>query len=247
MSGPQRTPERRARLYHAVGVPRGASSARDRRRERALPLLLALLLAALVLAASACAPDLSEPGPAGFLPLGHGMAPAPDPDLVRAAVTPPTDAALDQAQEIVALVAGQGSRVFLANPPARHLNDIELAHFATGDVHALADAYLEAVEAGGNTSPMRPRLAWLYQRLGLIGEAHHHAELALAHRPDDPQALFVMGFLLGQDPNADDETLDRIVVLFERTLLRDPAFLGPGGVDAETLQRELRALHGRRR
>lgn len=196
---------------------------------------------------AACAPDASTPEPAGLLPLTHGLAPAPDRDLVRAAVTPPADASLDQAHEIVALVASQGARVYLANPPARHLNDIELAHFATGQVHALADAYLEAVQAVGPASPMRPRLAWLYQRLGLVGEARFHADLALQHRPDDPQALFVMGFLLGQDPAADDATLDRIAELFERTLILDPQFLGPGGVDAATLQRELRALHARHR
>lgn len=212
------------------------------------PLLrIAPAVAGLVLAvAGACAPDPSAPRPAGAISLTSGFAPDPDPDVVRAAFTPPTDdASLDQARRIVDLVQQQGVRVFTADPPPEFLNEIELSHFATGEVLALADLVREAVDLQGEASPLRPRLAWLYQRIGLPAEARDHAGRALAARPDDPLAHFVQGFILGQDPHASDQVLAQVGTHFERTLALSPAFLGPGGVDARTLRRELDALRQR--
>lgn len=193
----------------------------------------------------ACAPDASAPRQANAIDLSSGFARPMDSDAVRAAVTPPTDAAPQQAQQVLALVRDQGVRVFLAEPPPEYLNEIELSFFAAGAVLELADLYLEAVEVAGEASPLRPRLAWLYQRLGLSAEALAHSERALRARPDDAQAHFVHGFLLGQDPDASDETLARVATHFERALALDAGFVGPGGVDAATLRRELRALRQR--
>ncbi|MFT6396493.1 MAG: tetratricopeptide (TPR) repeat protein, partial [Bradymonadia bacterium] len=81
-------------------------------------------------------------------------------------------------------------------PPTAVLNEAELVFFAAGRTFELLEFYAAAVERG--VEEMRPRRAWLLERLGLHEEALAQARQAIDVSPESAEAHFVLGFVLGQ-------------------------------------------------
>lgn len=203
------------------------------------------LLAAL-LWSGGCAPDLgAEARAPGAVDLQRPLQTPLDADAVQRLEGPVDTQLPDQALQVVELVREQGVRLLDQPPPRGYLDEIEISFFATGRSLELADLYLEAVERAGEGAWMRPRLAWMYERLGLHTAAEREAQQALAELPQSAEAHFVMGFILGQDEAAGDEKLSEVLTHFREALALDPRLLAPGGVTSSDLRREIEALEAR--
>lgn len=166
-----------------------------------------------------------------------------------AALTPLRDAALQLREDQDAVIASiaEHPEAFLAGaPPTEVLNEAELVFFGAGRLFELAGWYADAVERG--QTELRPRVAWAYERVGLHNEALEQARLAVDERPNDAQAWFVLGFVLGQAESADDVLLTTIRDAFAKAIELDPRFVGPSGVTANDLRQQVmeidRALVG---
>lgn len=125
-------------------------------------------------------------------------------------------------------------------PPTAVLNEAELVFFAAGRTFELLDHYAAAVERG--VENMRPRRAWLLERLGLHDEALAEARLAVANAPQAAEAHFVLGFVLGQSEEADRALLVEIRDAYRRAVALQPEFLGPSGVSAAEVLEQVRAI-----
>jgi len=198
-------------------------------------------LAALI---GACAPSQPRSGHVAEVRIDGRPTLPTDPAL---ALQPwSTDAVEPSARhlELLGQIRDQGDGFFAATPPPAVLNEVELVFFLDGATAELADAYLRVVESEGEASALRPRLAWLYQRLGLETSALAQARISVDARPTDAQAWFILGFILGQGEDPSTETLAEIRDAFSMALHLDPAFEGPGGVTAATLRQQVERLNG---
>lgn len=199
-----------------------------------------LLLPFLVATAAACTPSSSRPVD------GHSAVPfeaaGPPAELALAPLLAPT-APLDASRQALLDRVLEDPQAFFANGPSTAvLNETELVFFAAGRSFELADLYLDEVERQGEASPIRVRLAWLYQRLGQRDAATREAAAALAARPNDPAAHFVDAFVLGQRSELDEQGVQAVLEGYERVLALDPQFRGPGGVTAADLREQVQAF-----
>lgn len=100
--------------------------------------------------------------------------------------------------------------------------------FLTGGLRLeLANYYKEVVELQGPNSPLRARLAWYYEQLGISTSALREAELAVENRAEDPMAHFVLGYLMLRR-----EESVRANFHFTRSRELDEDFQGPFGLSA---------------
>jgi len=209
-------------------------------RRSALPhLRVALRGCALVVAAAAvcaCQPPLAEPAGAEHFDRAQWIPTSPWEAFAPYNVAPIELEGRERA--IFDNMRATHERIFDAVPPDDVLDEIELIFFAAHASFELADYYLASVERAGHGAPMRYRLAWLYQRLGLLTAAEAQARQAVQERPDDPRAHFALGFVLGQtEPSHDD--LTEIRDAFARVLELDADFVGPGDASAAFLRSQI--------
>lgn len=201
-----------------------------------------LITVPLALAMAACAPPWPESGHVAEVRTDGRPVATMDPELALAPWADPGVEPSDRHRELLGQIRDQGDDFFAAHPPPAVLNEVELVFFLDGATTELADTYLRVVESQGDASPLRPRLAWLYQRLGLATAAEREARASVEHLPADAQAWFILGFILGQAEDPSTETLVEIRDAFARALQLDPGFEGPGGVTAATLRQQVDRL-----
>ncbi|MCB9506759.1 MAG: tetratricopeptide repeat protein [Myxococcales bacterium] len=207
------------------------------RRASAVSLTLLMLAVALV---AGCH---DEPGAApGHVRVTFGTPAAADLDLasVLAAHSAPPPPLGAEEQAILDQIVADPQMFFTRRPPAAVLNETELVFAAAGRAFELADHYKAAVDAGA--VELRPRLAWIYERLGLHGAAVTEAERATAESPTSADAWFVMGFVLGQSEGADRALVERVRGAYARTLALDGGYLGPSGVTAADIREQISRL-----
>ncbi len=136
---------------------------------------------------------------------------------------------------------------FARRPPTPVLNEAELVFLAAGRVFELTEMYDDAVQGGITT--LRPRLAWMLERTGLHSRALSESARAVEELPEDAEAWFVRGFVLGQQDEATVELLREIRECYAQTVALDPAFVGPSDVTATDIRAQVqgidRALEGR--
>jgi tetratricopeptide (TPR) repeat protein len=199
-------------------------------------LLLPFLAATLV----ACTPSSSRPvGGQSAVPFEPAGAPT---HLAMASLLAPP-APLDASRQALLDRVLADPQAFFANGPSTEvLNETELVFFAAGRSFELADLYLEQVEREAAAGPTQVRLAWLYQRLGLRDAALRLAGTALDARPDDPAAQFVDAFVKGQQAPLEPSDVEAVRRGYERVLILDPQFRGPGGVTAADLREQVSAI-----
>ena len=157
-------------------------------------------------------------------------------------LAPPPELASEQAR-LLAEIRQSPDRFLRVRPPTAVLNEAELVFFAAGHTLELMTFYAEAVDRG--VVDLRPRLAWLLERGGLHDAALAAAETAVRERPEDAEAHFVLGFVLGQSDTAGPELLRRIGIEYARATELEPDFVGPGGVTAAELRRQVAEIDAR--
>ena len=188
-----------------------------------------------------CAPDLPPPSGGAYLAFDEVSAA----DIEAAlSIDPPTttpEAELrpDQQQALERIVADP-SAFFARRPPTPVLNEAELVFAAGGRLFELTGLYGEAVERG--VTELRPRLAWMLERIGLHGRALAESQQAIDEHPDDAEAWFVRGYVLGQSDEASTELLRAIRDAYERAYTLDPEFLGPSDVTAAELRAQVQQI-----
>ncbi|MFT4703852.1 MAG: hypothetical protein ACI81R_001547 [Bradymonadia bacterium] len=168
--------------------------------------------------------------------------PAADPSLALAAIQPALPSATSDQTATMERILADAEGFFAGDPSSRVLNETEMVFFETGRTLELADLYLAQVQREGTSAETRPRLAWLYQRIGERRLALTHAEQAFEERPTDPNAVFVLGFVVGQSETGGNEVIRRVVELYSRTLQLDPNYIGPGGVTPEDINAQLERM-----
>ncbi len=202
------------------------------------------VVATLALSFAACRDRIAEPYPTGEADHSGFFRRPWRGDLVR---PPSNDDEVqdveDRYLEILNEVSQRHAEILDRNPPAEVLHEMELVFFSLGRTFELADFYKAAVERNP-TGPLRARLAYLYQRLGMDTEALEQAELAVRGLPDDPFGHFVLGFCYGQRSGDDISVLPQARDAFVRVLELDPEFSLYGGFNAETLRSEIEAIEG---
>lgn len=194
---------------------------------------------AVALCLAGCREPLADVEPAGVVPLGPFAAPpAPETEALAVWQTPTT--VLNERQQMaLEQVRENAARIFASAPPVEVLDEIELVFFGAAATHELAAYYRAAADAGGPEAAIRPRLAWLYHWLGLTTSALEQAEIAVAGRPDDAQAVFVRGFVAARAAQNDPTRLRAALVDLQRTLELDAVFVGPGGFSVEAVREEI--------
>ncbi len=192
------------------------------------------VLAAVLL--SACAPDDVPPGTYLFAdgPLSNFAANAYVDQLSQRPDLDP------EKRAVVEQIVAAPEEFLTQRPPTSVLNEAELVFFAAGRSFELLDFYAAAVERG--VEDMRPRRAWLLERLGLHDEALSEARQAVRDLPQSAEAHFVLGFVLGQSEEADRALLSEIRDSYRRAVSLDPEFLGPSGVTAPEVLEQVRAI-----
>ncbi len=202
-------------------------------------MLTRLVALALLMLTTACDHPYREAVPVAYRdldPMGPG---GPPEDLALAPLLQPPPPLDDERQRLLDRVLEDPEGFLTGPPPVAVLNEAELVFFAAGRSFELADLYLEQVERDGPGAPLRSRLAWLYQRLGQDDAALVAAEHAVRERPADPQAVFVHAFVRGQQQTASDDVIADVLAGYERVLMLEPSFLGPGGVSADDLRTQV--------
>jgi tetratricopeptide (TPR) repeat protein len=203
----------------------------------------ALLTAIVVASASACAPDLAPEQWAGVEELGGPFSQPIDPWRAVAPFQPVQQPLPADQQEIIDRIVERSDAFFDREPPAAVLEEAELIFFAARRTHELADLYRAAADRQGPASWVRPRYAWLLERLGLSDAARREIAVAVEARPTDPQAHFVRGLILARTARGDDEArLRELRDAFERVLELDPNFVGVSGLNADDIREQLAEL-----
>ena len=164
-------------------------------------------------------------------------APPADPSLALQPLAGAGAAATAEQRDLHARIEADPQAFLESQPGTLVLNEAELVYFALAQTPALATHYRDAADRHGDASSLRPRLAWLYQRLGQPALAREHAALARSARPDDPHAHFVYGFVRSQD--SDPQGLADARTSYARVLTLAPDYVGPGGVSASDLRAQL--------
>ncbi len=199
-----------------------------------------LVLIALV---AACVPDTTDPNAGASIAFDAPVAPRLVPDEAIAPLRPDADRATPEQAALIERIVEAGDDFFQRQPDATVLDETELVFFSVGRIADLVDLYRQRVDNGDER--LRPRLAWLYQRLGLFTAAIEQSDLARQNTPDAAEAWFVYGFVLGQASEGDRESLRVVRDAYARAVELDPAFVGPGGVTAASLRRQVSDLDGR--
>lgn len=202
------------------------------------------LLALMSFGAASCSEPHGERSWPGHLDVASQSGKQYNPSTVR--VSPGSPERAEEERAVIREITSRHEEVFDGNPPPRVLAETELLFLANGQLADLAEFYRLAVERQGEGSPILPRLAWVYQRLGLEDKALALARQASKERPDDPFAHFVLAFCLGQQADRFDDPFHDVIDLLDRVFELDPAFNVPGVVDNRSLRAEqatLRAEH----
>lgn len=196
--------------------------------------LIALLAA---LACAACDTDPPAPATTGtYVAFSQGttMPPLVFEDRTR----PPSVDELREDQRAALDRIAENPQAFLAGgPPTAVLNEAELVFFAAGRLFELMGYYDDAVSSGDTR--FRARLAWTLERSGLHSRALRESATAVEERPEDAEAWFVRGFILGQADEATVPLLREIRDCYARSIELDPAFVGPSDVDAAALRTQI--------
>lgn len=199
--------------------------------------LAARLLASGLLASGLLACDASATRPAAEHSARYSLAPPADPALALLPLGAATGEATDEQQRLFDQIEADAPGFLASQPGTLVLNEAELVYFALAQSPALATHYRDYVDQEGEDAWLRPRLAWLYERLGQPTLALEHAERARAARPNDPDAHFVYGFVRAQAGGPDGLAAARDA--YDRTLALAPNYVGPGGVRASDLRTQL--------
>lgn len=200
--------------------------------------LRSLLLAAVATGTlGACDTDPPEPATTGtYVSFAEGtvMPPLAFEDRTH----PPSSEDLREDQQAALARIAENPAAFLAGgPPTAVLNEAELVFFAAGRLTELMGYYDDAV-SGGDTR-FRARLAWTLERSGLHSRAQRESARAVEERPNDAEAWFVRGFILGQADEATVPLLREIRDCYARAIELEPAFVGPSDVDAAALRTQI--------
>lgn len=162
------------------------------------------------------------------------------PSVVR--LSPGSPERAEDERAVLREIASRHEEVLDGNPPPRVLAETELLFLANGQLADLAGFYALAVERQGQGSVILPRLAWVYQRLGLDDRALELARQAVDERGEDPFALFVLAFCLGQQADRFDDPFHDVIDLLDKVFTLEPNFSVPGVVDNRSLRAELATL-----
>lgn len=200
----------------------------------------ALVIALAILAG--CTSEQGPPHPDGVtLVFGEGDPGAFDPSAALDDLAGADVQLREDQQAIIDTIAAHPQRFLAGGPTTAVLNEAELVFLGAGRIYELAGWMVDAVE-GGDTG-WRPRAAWTLERAGLHTKALRYAEIAVEEHPDDAEAWFVLGYILGQADDADEDTLRRVGEAFEEAIDLDPDFAGPGNVRAPELRRQVREIN----
>lgn len=145
-------------------------------------------------------------------------------------------------KKIIEGFRSQAVQLFQRDDIDRRLNQIERVFVGTGKYLELVAVYQDVVDELGLESSAAPRLARGYIRLGQRKKAREFLDKLKEARPDDAQVAFLEGLYAVSAPEQAPEEADRAVEAWRRTLDLDPDFEGPGGMNADQLERQIEQL-----
>lgn len=191
---------------------------------------------ALALTVVACAP---EPAVTDALLFDDGALESFEQNAYARAISARPDVNGEQ-QDVVERIVGDPAGFLDRRPPPEVLNEAELVFFAAGRIFEMLHFYADAVDRG--VEELRPRKAWLLQRVGLHQEALVEARIAVQRTPESADAHFVLGYVLGQSDEADTALLREVRGAYQATVTLDPAYVGPSDVRVADILEQVRSL-----
>lgn len=137
-------------------------------------------------------------------------------------------------------------RAYLDAPRAGdRLERVETAFVAVGRLLELVAIYRDEVKARGLDSPVTPRLAWWYIRLGQEGAARELVESYARAKPEDGTAWFLLGALWMRGLNTDAKAAALVLLAWERAIELDPHLRGFERFGADAVRSQLAMLRQR--
>lgn len=202
--------------------------------------VLTALLVAVLVSTSACRDDERDLGWPGAASAGEGVE-SWSPEAIR--ISPETALRLSEREEnLLRQITSRRDEILAAQPPARVLAEMELVFLMAGQLGDLADYYLAAQQMQGEDSYLVPRLAWIYQQLGLGDRALAFALRAVEARPNDAFSHFALGYARSSQPGLSDEERREVYESFSRMLELEPQFAIPGFVSNDIIRQQVRRL-----
>lgn len=199
-----------------------------------------VLVLALLATTAACRDDERDLGWPGAAEAGEQVD-SWSPEAIR--ISPETSLQLSEREEnLMRQITSRREEILAAQPPARVLAEMELVFLMAGQLGELADYYLEAQELQGESSYLVPRLAWIYQQLGLGDRALAFALRAVEARPNDAFSHFVLGYARSSQPGLSEEERREVYESFTKMLELEPQFSIPGFVSNDIIRQQVRRL-----
>ena len=133
------------------------------------------------------------------------------------------------------------SEVLLRRPDIdKRLPAIEEAYTMGGRYLDIVAIYKRDVDKHGVAkSPAAGRLTWAMIRLGQEPQAKQLITEQLQTRSQDPLSWFLLGAYWIKYANESEDAAKRVVLGWSKAQQLDPNFVGPEGINAPTLQREV--------
>lgn len=133
------------------------------------------------------------------------------------------------------------AEVLLRRPDIdKRLPAIEEAYTMSGRYLDVVSIYKRDVDKHGVAkSPATGRLTWAMIRLGQEPQAKQLIAEQLQARSQDPLSWFLLGAYWIKYANESEDAAKRVVLGWSKAQQLDPNFVGPEGINAPTLQREV--------